>query len=65
MLGVPSSPLIAQALTQSTGTVLSVTGYLTVTSLISVVASLVSKDHTNEPLYTVSSQLRRPAPHAR
>lgn len=54
ILGGAFAPTIAEYLTKTTGTVMSVAAYLCVISLISLAASWVVKDHTNEPLHTTS-----------
>ncbi|HYO85299.1 MAG TPA: MFS transporter [Dermatophilaceae bacterium] len=54
ILGGAFAPLIAQWLTQTTGTVMAVAAYLFVISLVSLGASAIVKDHTNEPLHTTS-----------
>jgi MFS family permease len=54
ILGGAFAPTIAEALTKSTGTVMSVAYYLGAMSVLSFVGSLFIKDRTNEPLHTAS-----------
>ena len=54
ILGGAFAPTIAEALTKSTGTVMSVAYYLGAMSVLSFVGSLFIKDRTNQPLHTVS-----------
>ncbi|MCG7322992.1 MFS transporter [Arsenicicoccus bolidensis] len=54
VFGGAFAPLIAEAITKSTGSVVNVAWYLMGVAVISLVAVLLLKDRTNEPLHTMS-----------
>jgi MFS family permease len=54
ILGGAFSPTIAEYLSQSTGTVVSVAFYLAVMSAISLATVLTIKDRSQEPLHSIS-----------